>query len=240
MTVATVIFSRLDSQRLPGKALKPFAGRPLLGHVIDRALAAKEPDLVIVATTDRPTDDGLAAFAEEQGARVFRGSHLDVLGRGLACAEQFELTALGRICGDSPFIDPKLIDRMIAAHRENGAEVTTNLHPRTFPMGMSFEIITVDALRRLAESTDDLAEREHMTTYIYDNPDQFRIHNITSGIEGSERVPLVVDSIDDLVQANWLVRRLKESGREISLANVLDLAREWRETSPIENKGRVL
>jgi spore coat polysaccharide biosynthesis protein SpsF len=240
MTIATVIFSRLDSKRLPGKALKPFAGRPLLGHVIDRARAAGEPDLVIVATTDRPTDDGLAKFAEDQGAKVFRGSHLDVLGRALACAEAFELAALGRISGDSPFIDPKLIDRMIVAHRQAGAEVTTNLHPRTFPMGMSFELITIEALRRLAAATDDPSHREHMTTYIYAHPEAFRIHNVTSGIGDSEKVPLTVDSADDLVQANWLVRRLKESSREMTLENVLDLAREWRETSPIENKGRVL
>jgi len=240
MTVGTVIFSRLDSQRLPGKALKPFAGRPLLGHVIDRALAAEQPTLVVVATTDRPTDDGLARFAEQQGAKVFRGAHLDVLGRALACAEAFRLTALGRISGDSPFIDPRLIDRMIATHKQVGAEVTTNLHPRTFPMGMSFEVIAVDALRRLAAATDDPSHREHMTTYIYENPDKFRIHNVTSGIEGSEKVPLVVDSIDDLVQANWLVRRLSEAGMKMTLENVLVLAREWRETSPVENKGRVL
>lgn len=240
MTIATVIFSRLDSQRLPGKALKPFAGRPLLGHCIDRALAAEEPDLVIVATTDRATDDGLAAYAEREGAHVFRGSHLDVLGRALACAEAFELTALGRICGDSPFIDPKLIDRMIVAHRENGAEVTTNLQPRTFPTGMSFEIIGMEVLRRLAGATDDPSHREHVTTYIYAHPEAFSIHNVTSDIEGTDRMPLVVDSIDDLVQANWLMRRLKESGRDFSLENILDLAREWRETSPIENKGRVL
>ena len=240
MTVGTVIFSRLDSQRLPGKALKPFAGRPLLGHVIDRALSANQPDLVIVATTDRSTDDGLAAFAEKQGVKVFRGSHLDVLGRALTCAEAFKLTALGRISGDSPFMDPPLIDRMIVIHKENGAEITTNLHPRTFPMGMSFEVITIEALRRLTAATDNPAHREHITSYVYEHPEEFRIHNVTSGIEGSEKVPLVVDSIDDLVQANWLVRRLKESGREISLENVLALAREWRETSPIENKGRAL
>lgn len=240
MTVGTVIFSRLDSKRLPGKALKPFAGRPLLGHVIDRALAAAKPDMVIVATTDRPTDDELAAFAENQGVKVFRGSHLDVLGRALACAEAFKLTALGRISGDSPFIDPKLIDRMIVTHNEVGAEVTTNLHPRTFPMGMSFEVIAIEALRRLASLTDELVHREHVTTYIYENSEKFGIHNVTSGIEGSEKVPLVVDSIDDLVQANWLVRRLKEAGMEMTLENVLVLAREWRKTSPIENKGRVL
>jgi spore coat polysaccharide biosynthesis protein SpsF len=240
MTIGVVIFSRLDSQRLPGKALKPFAGRPLLGHVIDRALAANRPDMVVVATSDRPTDDDLAAFAEAQGAKVFRGSHLDVLGRGVACAEAFKLATLGRICGDSPFIDSGLIDRMLAVHEETGAEVTTNLFPRTFPAGMSFEIIGIEALRRLSRLTDDAAHREHMTTFIYAHPEWFRIHNVTSGIDGSEKVPLTVDSADDLVQANWLIRRLRESKKAMTLENVLELAREWRTTNPVEKKGRVL
>ena len=158
----------------------------------------------------------------------------------MACAEAFELTALGRISGDSPFIDSRLIDRMIVTHKEKGVDITTNLNPRTFPMGMSFELIAIEALRRLAAATGDPAHREHVTSYVYEHPGEFRIHNVTSGIKGSERVPLTVDSADDLVQANWLFRRLKESGKEATLENVLDLAREWRETSPIENKGRVL
>ena len=61
-----------------------------------------------------------------------------------------------------------------------------------------------------------------------------------SGIAGSDKVPLTVDSADDLVQANWLMRRLRESKKTITLDNVLTLAREWRATNPVENKGRVL
>ena len=240
MTIGLVIFSRMDSQRLPGKALKPFAGRALLGHVIDRARGAGKADAVIVATSDRPRDDAIAAFAEKEGVGVFRGSHLDVLGRGIACAEANRLDALGRICGDSPFISPALIDEMIDVHRDSNAEVTTNAQERTFPPGMTFEIISLRALQRLGQLASDPYDREHMTPFIYKNPGKFRIHNVTSGIEGSEKVPLTVDSADDLVQANWLVHRLREKGQDFTLDHVLALAREWRETSPIENKGRVL
>jgi spore coat polysaccharide biosynthesis protein SpsF len=163
-----------------------------------------------------------------------------VLGRGIACAEAFKLDALGRICGDSPFIAPALIDDMIDVHREANAEVTTNLHPRTFPAGMSFEIIGNRALQRLGRLVTDPYDREHMTPFIYEHPGKFRIHNVSSGIEGSEKMPLTVDSADDLVQANWLMRRLRENGQDVTLENVLALAREWRETNPVENKSRVL
>jgi len=240
MTVAAVIFSRMDSTRLPGKALKPFAGRALLGHVIDRALAADEPDVVIVATSDRARDDAIADFAGNEGAAVFRGAAMDVLGRAHACAEAFGLSALGRISGDSPFISPDLIDRMVTIHAEGSAEVTTNLHPRTFPAGMSFEVVAIEALSRLAGLTDDPRHREHVTSYVYEHPDQFVIRNVTSGLDQWEGLPLTVDSADDLVQANWLLMRLRDAGQAMTMENVLGLAKEWRATNPVANKGRVL
>lgn len=240
MTVGLVIFSRMDSQRLPGKALITIGGRALLGHVIDRAVATLNADTVIVATSDRDTDDDIAAFAEAQGAKVFRGSAPDVLGRAVACAETFGLTVLGRICGDSPFISPQMLGRLLLVHKTEGPEFTTNVFPRSYPAGMTFEVMSIDALRRLDGLVDDADHREHMTGFIYENPDQFRIHNVASGFDGWDGIPLTVDSADDLVQANWLFGRLKETGEEMTIASVLTLAREWRQTNPVEQRDKVL
>ena len=236
MTVGLVIFSRMDSQRLPGKAMLSFAGRALLGHVIDRACAARAADMVIVATSDRPTDDAIAEFAAAEGVQVFRGSAEDVFGRALACAEACRLTLLGRICGDSPFIDPRLIDRVIQVHLEKSVDLTTNLHPRTFPAGMSFEAIDIEAMRRIEGLTDDPGHREHVTSYIYENPGKFLIHNITSGINGHDETPLTVDTVEDLVQANWLARRLGETDGAWDMDAVLALARQWRRMNPVDKE----
>ncbi len=240
MTVGLVIFSRMDSQRLPGKALITIGGRALLGHVIDRAVATLNADTIIVATSDRDTDDDIAAFAEAQGVKVFRGSAPDVLGRAVACAETFGLTVLGRICGDSPFISPQMLGRLLLVHKTEGPEFTTNVFPRSYPAGMTFEVINIDALKRLDGLVDDADHREHMTSFIYENPDQFRIHNVSSGFEDWDGIPLTVDSADDLVQANWLFGRLKETGEEMTIASVLTLAREWRQTNPVEQRDKVL
>ena len=87
---------------------------------------------------------------------------------------------------------------------------------------------------------DDADHREHMTAYIYENPDQFRIHNVSSGFDGWDGIPLTVDSTEDLVPANWVFGKLKESGEEMTIASVLTLAREWREIYPVEQKSRIL
>jgi len=240
MTAGLVIFSRLDSQRLPGKALKPFAGRALLGHVIDRAREARAWDAIIVATSARRVDDPIADFVEAEGVDVFRGPADDVLGRALACARTFKLSMMGRICGDSPFIDAGMMDRFLGAHRAEGADITTNLHPRSFPMGLSFEVVTREMLQRLDGLTDDADHREHMTAYAYENPDAFHIHNVVSDIDKSEETPLTVDSLDDLVQANWLACRLAEANRKPDMDAVLELAREWRRLNPVSERARVL
>ena len=51
-----IIFSRFDSQRLPGKALLDIEGRCLLGRVIDRAKLIKGTNEIIVATSNREID----------------------------------------------------------------------------------------------------------------------------------------------------------------------------------------
>ncbi len=236
MKTAVVIFSRLDSRRLPGKALRPVNGRPLLGHVIDRCRAAKEADTLIVATSDRPTDDGIADFAAETGVALFRGSAHDVLGRAVDCMRANDLDAMVRICGDSPFLDPALIDSFIRRHKAETPDVTCNLLPRTFPPGMSFEVLSRDAMERTGTAATSPHDREHVTTYIYGHASEYRIVNIESGIDDHWATPLTVDTIDDLVQAHWLARRLAEDGADYALKHVLDLARQWRHMRPVERK----
>ncbi len=236
MKTAVVIFSRLDSRRLPGKALRNVNGRPLLGHVIDRCRAAEKPNAVIVATSDRSTDDEIAVFAETAGAQVFRGSAHDVLGRAAACMAAHDLDAMVRICGDSPFIDPSLIDDFIGRHQAERPDVTCNLLPRTFPPGMSFEVVSRAAMDRTHQSAASPHDREHVTTYIYSQSGEYRIVNIESGIDDHWATPLTVDTPEDLVQAHWLARRLADDGADYSMQHVLALARQWRHMRPAERK----
>ncbi len=238
MTTGVVIFSRLDSQRLPGKALKPFAGRALIGHVIDRALRAKTADAVIVATSDRPVDDPIADFVAAQGAALFRGDAEDVLGRAAACAKAFGLKEMIRICGDSPFIDPLLLDQAVQIHREETPDLTTNLSPRTFPAGMSLEVIDAGALERVEALTGEKDDREHVTTYFYRHPDDFSIRNIDTEDGGYEEFPLTVDTAEDLVQANWIACHLADKKGDYGMDEVLELARQWRKLNPVNKDKR--
>jgi CMP-N,N'-diacetyllegionaminic acid synthase len=72
-TIATIC-ARGGSKGLPGKNIRSFAGKPLLVHTIEQALAARDIDAVYVSTDDA----AIAEVAEQAGARVpfLRPAHL--------------------------------------------------------------------------------------------------------------------------------------------------------------------
>jgi CMP-N,N'-diacetyllegionaminic acid synthase len=64
-TIATIC-ARGGSKGLPRKNVRPFAGKPLIAHTIEQALACPLIDAVYVSTDD----DEIAAVAREYGAQV--------------------------------------------------------------------------------------------------------------------------------------------------------------------------
>ena len=62
MRTLVVVQARMGSTRLPGKVLKPLAGRPMLAFMLER-LGGLDAGLVVLATSDDPRDDPVAALA---------------------------------------------------------------------------------------------------------------------------------------------------------------------------------
>lgn len=230
MKTGLVIFARFDSRRLPGKALRMLAGKPLLSHVIERAAAVGNYP-IIVATSDRAIDDRIAAFALAARVEVFRGSADDVLGRANACVRSFGLDCLVRICGDSPFFDSALAARMLADARPGQFDLLTNVWPRTFPKGLSVETIAAEALAAAAAAAS-ADEREHMTQHFYAHPRRFRIENYESGNPGFADYSLAVDTEADLARASWIYERC--NGNIPASPTLVTLAQAWRPSVAVQ------
>jgi spore coat polysaccharide biosynthesis protein SpsF (cytidylyltransferase family) len=228
MTVGLIVFARLDSRRLPGKALAAVGRRPLLGHVLDRARRVQTAARLVLATTDRAEDAPLAAFAAREGVACFRGALDDVAGRALACARAFGFTCFARICGDRPFFEPTLVDRLLAMHAATGSDLTTTQSSRPYPPGLTTEVISVRALERTCAETSDPEDREHLTRHFYRHADRFRIERIEApaGLDFAG-IRLVVDNLDDLERARFIESRLPNPALA-GLATLLELARAWR------------
>tara|TARA_Y100000741_G_scaffold46773_1_gene32345 strand:- start:533 stop:1312 length:780 start_codon:yes stop_codon:yes gene_type:complete len=230
LKVGAIIFSRMDSKRLPGKALVNIGDKPMLGRVIDRAKCIKGIDKIIVATTFRKIDDEIANFSKDKGVNVFRGNVEDVASRAINACNKFHIEKFARICGDRPFFDPKLISILINMHNDFDVDLVTTMFPRTYPPGLTGEVIKVIALKNAMLSNNDSENREHLTRYFYENSSKFIIKNYTPDkLLDLKNIKLVVDNINDLNKAKWIVSKLgKKNDNCNNIEKVIQLEKQWK------------
>lgn len=229
MSVGAIIFSRLDSKRLPRKALLDISGREMLGRVIDRAKCIRGVDNVIVATSSRTIDDPIASFALSEGVNIFRGNVDDVAERALGACKKYDLTKFARICGDRPFFVPEVITRLIAQHNELGVDITTTMFPRTYPPGLTGEVISTVALEKANLESNKITDKEHITSYFYRHSKDFSIYNLDSPENlNMDGVNLAIDDETDLARARWITDRLGGAWESLDeLSELVRLAKEW-------------
>jgi spore coat polysaccharide biosynthesis protein SpsF len=216
-----LVQARFSSARLPGKVLRPLAGRPMLGWVVDRLRAAQRVTRIVVATSIEASDDPVAAYSGQNGVACFRGSLNDVAGRLTAAADWAKADAFVRVSGDSPLMLPSVVDAVIEAFDNAAPDLATNVQRRTFPKGLSVEAISLAALRR-ARASMQPGEEEHVTGPFYRSPEQFRIVNLTSGHDWGA-VQLSVDTTEDFALVERMLTRGADVGPCASVADLIEL-----------------
>ncbi|MBI1938241.1 MAG: glycosyltransferase family protein [Ignavibacteriales bacterium] len=181
MKTAAIVQARIGSTRLPGKIFKDLCGMPVLWHVVNRLSHSKFLDKIIVATTTLPEDDIIEKFCTENNILFSRGSSEDVLSRYYEAAKKFEAKIIIRITSDCPVIDPQILDKMIeefiTTSKAEKLDYMSNSVQRTFPRGFDAEIFTFAVLEKIFNEAVQTYEREHVTPYIYQHPEIFRIKN---------------------------------------------------------------
>jgi len=197
MHTVAIIQARMTSTRLPGKILADIAGRPLLYHVVNRARQARLFDLVTVATTDRPTDDPTEDCCRRLGVPCFRGSETDVLDRFYRAAEASRAEVVARLTADCPLLDPPVIDSVVGMLRDGGLDYVSNTRPPTFPDGLDVEAMKRETLGRAWREAQLPSEREHVTPYIWKQPEMFRLGNVANDKDYS-KMRWTVDEPADL------------------------------------------
>src|SRR5471032_937748 len=114
LRIVAVIQARMGSTRLPGKVLKPVAGKPLLWHIVHRLKACRLIEDIAIATTTNPLDEAIVEFGAAEGVSVVRGPEDDVLARFAMAAEALDADVIVRVSSDAPFIDAGFVDHLIA------------------------------------------------------------------------------------------------------------------------------
>jgi spore coat polysaccharide biosynthesis protein SpsF len=199
-SVTAVVQARMSSTRLPGKVLRPLGDSTVLGQVIRRLQACASLSRIVVATTIEAADDAVVRESRSLGALVTRGDQDDVLGRYLQAFDEHGGDVGVRVTSDCPFLDPGVVDR--AVRRLLAADprphyLSNTLH-RTFPRGYDVEIFLVEALRIAGREAVQPGEREHVTPFLYRNPDRFRLESLERpDPRGSAEWRLTLDTPED-------------------------------------------
>jgi len=213
MSVIAILQARMSSVRLPGKVLMPLFGMPMLLVMLDRVLASKRLDKVIVATSTDKTDNVIFDFCIKNGIGCFRGSLTDVLDRYYQAAMVFIPHHVVRLTADCPLINTEIMDRTIEKHLDGGFDFTANFG---FPDGYDVEVMTLEALSRAWREASIPEEREHVTSYIRNNPDKFRIGRLENS-QNMSHVKISVDTQEDYQRLKALVEILLPSSISIWL-----------------------
>jgi len=127
VNIAIGIPARMGSSRLPGKPLALLAGRPMIEHVIDKALLA---DLgpVFVATDD----ERIADVVKKTGASVCMTSsdHPSGSDRLAEAVRELDCDVVINVQGDEPLIDPAAIRAVVTPFADDAyLPMATLAHP---------------------------------------------------------------------------------------------------------------
>ncbi len=181
--ILALVQARSSSTRLPNKVLKPILGVPMILHQLERIERSKLINKLTLATSDDTSDDKLADLCVNAGYRVVRGPLKNVLKRFEFATFDETFDHIVRLTGDCPLSDPNIVNLVIHTHLDEAADYTSNALTPTFPDGLDVEVIKKEAFERVIKRAKLECELEHVTSYIYTHPNEFKISQVLSKVD---------------------------------------------------------
>ena len=219
--IPIIVQARTGSTRCPAKVMRAVAGKRLIDYTLDALERCRSARPLIVATSDDPLDDALAAHCAARSTPVVRGPLLDVAARFRCVLERFPVRAFVRISGDSPLIDHRMVDRAVDLFRDERPDLVSNVVERTFPKGQSVEVISSAIFLGAESRMTDPFDREHVTPWFYRPRAGYRI--VALRAENNEgETSMVVDTEEEF-------QRFREMARELTAPS---WRYRWQELAP--------
>lgn len=204
--VLAMIQARMASTRLPGKVLMPVGGMPLLEVIVRRLGPAREVNEWMVATSNLARDEPIAQLCEHLGVGCFRGSEDDCLDRFYHGAQLSGAEVIVRLTADNPFVDPVFLDYAITEYLRRRSDFLSSALSGTYPYGLAVEVMARTVLETAWREADTPALREHVTSFIYQQRDRFRVSELMSD-EPLGHLRMTVDTEEDLLRVRRIFRR---------------------------------
>ena len=232
MSTVAIVQARMTSTRLPGKVLLEVLGKPMLAFQLERVRRVSSIDAIVIATTTNAADDPVEGFASAGGYGLHRGSEHDVLGRFQGAVAGTEASTVVRLTADCPLADPDVIEQVIQRYRDAAprCDYVTNAIPRSYPAGLDVEVLGRRALEIAAAEAREAYDREHVTPFLYRNPERFRLLSVVAEPDLSwERWTL--DEPGDFELIRRILEALYPDNPDFRMGDVirvLDAHPDWR------------
>ncbi len=234
-----IIQARRGSSRFPDKVVLPFYnGMSILELLIERFKSNPDYGLV-VATTVEPADDLICEICTRRGVNFYRGSVSNVLDRFYGASKKFNIDPLIRVCSDNPFLIESSPQELLSSFRSNGSDYIgyklsgNRIGIRTH-FGLWAELLTRRAIEKVMDSTDEKIYLEHVSNYLYSNPDKFELSfiDVPGIVYSRDDIRLTVDSESDFELTKTIYSQYKEgqvSDNLHALVKLIDNTPEWKE-----------
>jgi len=117
MKIVSIIPARMESSRLPNKALVDIEGLPMIVHTFKRTELSNALDDVYVATD---SDEIKEAVESNGGKVIMTGSHHQTGSDRIAeAAQNIDADIIVNVQGDEPLLDPEHIDAAVKPMKED-------------------------------------------------------------------------------------------------------------------------
>lgn len=221
MKVVGAIQARMGSSRLPGKALLPLAGKPLVWHIADRMRRVGLCEELVLATTADPRNEPLVAWAASEGLAVVREELEDDIASRIAKVVRLTGADVVLKCGgDCPLVDPDVMRAMVRRCVAEDADFVSNRVRWTFPIGLSCDVISARSILWCDANLKTPEDRELMAVWIRDRPVQFKVIS-HEWWENLSHHAWTVDTAEDYAFVSRIFEALHRKGACFGLEDVL-------------------
>ncbi|WKV10963.1 NTP transferase domain-containing protein [Marivirga harenae] len=209
MKVGIIVICRFNSSRLPGKILKEINGKPLLAYILERLQQSNYHKNIVIATSNQVTDEPIVEYCEKHNIPYFKGDLKNVSQRFADCLQHFNFDYGVRINGDNIFTDAQLVDKAIDLALENNYDFVSNVKGRTFPTGMSVEVVSSSFYQQQIKKFKEESHREHVTLYFYENENLGKFHFFKNKeMEEAKGLKMAVDTQNDFNFVSSIIKNM--------------------------------
>jgi spore coat polysaccharide biosynthesis protein SpsF (cytidylyltransferase family) len=217
-----IIQARMGSTRLPGKVMKKILDKPLIAYLLERVSKSKYIDKIILATTTNIEDNVLSDYVTNLGYEVFRGSEDDVLGRYYNAYLTLgnlknDVKGIVRITGDCPLFEVYNCDLLINNFINKNLDY--NFLSPNFAEGLDCEVFTTRALNEAYKNAKLKSEREHITQYLHNNKDLYKIEPFDKIIDDS-KYRITIDEPEDFIVVENIIKFFDKNCIELRFENI--------------------